>query len=69
MMARNHEVVGVELARGQALQIQVGLELGVELLVRVGSMPFRVERDIKLDEWSTRLIGAWPRRTAMPADE
>lgn len=34
-----------------------------------GSMPFRVERDIKLDVWSTRLIGAWPRRTAMPADE
>jgi len=32
-------------------------------------MPFRVERDIKLDVWSTRLIGAWPRRTAMPADE
>ena len=29
-----HQVVGVELARGQPLQIEVGLELAVELLVR-----------------------------------
>jgi hypothetical protein len=29
-----HEAVGVELARGQPGEIQIGLELGVELLVR-----------------------------------
>ena len=29
-----HQIVGVELARGQARQVQVGLELGVKLLVR-----------------------------------
>lgn len=29
-----HQVVGVELARGQTLQVKVGLELRVELLVR-----------------------------------
>jgi hypothetical protein len=26
-------IVGIELARGQAFQVQIGLELGVELLV------------------------------------
>ena len=32
----------------------------------VGSMPFRVERDIKPDAWSAPLIGELPARTAMP---
>lgn len=39
---RTHHVVGGELARGQTVQVHVGLELGVELLVR-GVVP--VQRD------------------------
>lgn len=54
-----HQVIGIELARGQPLQIEVGLELGVELLVRavVG-----VQRD---DGFSIELFGAQARAPAV----
>jgi hypothetical protein len=65
-----HRIAGAHAAMGDAAPEHprlVARALG--LPPGHGSMPFRVERDIKPDVWSARLTGAWRARTEMWAGE